>query len=178
MTINDKELTTRRIAARAAALSAISEELVAWYDDQIANLPSPIEWQQMLGDSYTSTRGAIELLKDRMLTPQELRGIRLLVRDLGSYVPRLYAEDKRVINEIRCSLVDCLQHVEDGCLSAAYTSIEQGQKRFDWMLHGRKRDGYEIKRQIPADVRPKIVDAFRRVSAAVLCVGRAAAVVA
>lgn len=176
--MNDKNLTVRRVAARMAALSAVADEIVAWYDDQIAGLPSPIEWQQMVSDSYASTQEAIVQLRERMLTPAELRGIRLLIRELGSFVPRLYAEDKRIINEIRCSLVDCLEQVEQGCLAAAYTSIEQGQQRFNWMLHGRKRDGYEIKRQIPADVRPRLTDAYRRLTSALTWVGRAAAAVA
>lgn len=165
----------KSLAVKRLALAAALEGITTWYADQISDQPSPIDWADVVDDLPPHVQRELDNITERMIRPAEYALLRHLVCECGIVRRHLYQTDKSLISEVRGHLVDALEFIDEGQIKMAYASMNSGRERLDWMLDGRKRDGWEIKRQIPGEILPRVRKIQRQMVGGLVIVGRAAA---
>lgn len=166
----------RAMAIERFALEAFASEAISHYTAQVAKRVTPIEWEKLTSCLTNRERDDLQQIRERMITPAEIGLVREVLAECGNY-PTLYAGDKLYMSEIRCSVLDAVELLAKGKLHAAYRALVTAEERLEWLLHGRKRDGFESKRMIPVDVLPRLMQTHIKTRAVTAMVGRAAAAV-
>lgn len=167
----------KRLAIRRFALEATVKQFSLWHQAQAADQPSPVEWQRMIGGLSENDMKTLDQIRQAMLSGSEIEQLSDLLAECGSVTARLYQGDKQYMHEIRCLVLDAITELQEGHPAAAYRLLEKATSRLSWLIHDRKRDGFEPKRMIPADVLPRMRDTHRKTTELLALVGRAAAVV-
>jgi hypothetical protein len=145
--------------ARARALvNARAADFEAWHERAVAGIESvmpPDRWERVIEQLEPDERAMLIGIEAHAPTPKHFQLLRDTLRAMGRPGWReLRNEDRRFLAEARGMVLDAQFALETGDLTECLGFASQARDRVKWMVNERKRDGAEVRRQLPSNLRP------------------------
>jgi hypothetical protein len=166
---------TRQLLVRQMVLNLTAREFEEWHSLMLSSMPAPISMATAITNLTAQDILELDRIRAQMLTTEELLRFRRLLDELGIAASQLYAGDRHYVHETRCHVLDATCLIQQGHLRSAYQSMGDACQRLDWLLDGRRRNGYERKRFIADGQLPRMKGLLDESRELLSCLGRAAA---